>query len=1020
MKTTSIITLGLVALLAGAQSANAQGVTGTIQGMVRSEAGAPLEGVNVVVVGTRIGAQTRADGRYQIAQAPAGQVIVRASRIGFAQRELQVTVTAGGSVTANFDLRTAAVTLEQVVVVGYGTQTKRDLTGSVASVSSNDIATLPVPRVDQAISGLVSGVQVQTTNTEPGSSMRIRVRGGNSLSGNNEPLVVVDGVIGADLNQINPSDIQSVDILKDASATSIYGARGANGVILVTTKKGEAGQVRFEYNGYTGVQNVAKTIDVLSAPEFALLYMRNPSHDLSITYDTTEAGLAALATTDWQGAVYQSAPMRNNEIRVSGSNGGTSIMTSASLFQQEGVVRNSDFSRGSLRFNLDQDIGKRLRFGTRSTYSRSVGNEVRVNDGYGSGGGPVTMMALRFAPTISVYDSLGAYSGPLFPSQSMDNPAAIVDLRDDKTTTDYLLGNIFGEFDLMKGLAFRSSLAYTSRGSLHQRYSSRLLRQTFGSGQANIDNSSRQTWLTENTLTFKRTFLTKHDVTLLGGFTAQETRNAGSSEQGVGFASDLLGYSRLNLADTVTGSSSASLERLASFLGRLNYTLSGKYLLTATLRADGSSKFAANNKWAYFPSAAIAWRAGDEPFIQQTFPRISELKFRASVGRTGSEAIGAYQSLAAWSIGAPYAVGLTAYHNGATLSRNANPNLKWETTDQTDVGVDLGLFDNRISITADAYRKQTNNLLYTKNVPYYTGFDSYVTNIGSIQNRGLEVSIDTRSSVGEFDIRLGGNFALNRNKVTDLGGDFQQFYDGANSSLPQYKGASVVQLGEPLGNFYGWIWDGIFQDSASVANSGQAGARIGGMKLLDISGPDGVPDGKIDNYDRTILGNAQPKYTFGQNGTVTFRGLSLSYILRGVRGLTVANLNRQGMETPGSSTNMTTAVLNYWTPSNPTNDMTALGVGPYDGMTTRWLEDGSFVRLQNMTLGWDIPERYTTRIGAGKVRAYLSGQNLYTWTKYTWYDPETSSRGGSDLTLGWDDSSYPGVRTFTLGLNVGF
>jgi TonB-linked outer membrane protein, SusC/RagA family len=935
-------------------------------------------------------------------------------------REQRVTVPVGGSVTADFAFRPAAVSLEQVVVVGYGTQSKRDVTGSVASVSANDIATLPVPRVDEAISGLVPGVQVQTTNSQPGSDIRIRIRGGNSLNGNNEPLVVVDGVIGADLNEINPSDIESVDVLKDASATSIYGARAANGVILVTTKRGHPGQIRFEYNGYTGMQSTNKRIDLLTAPEFALLYMRNPSHDASIVYDTTDAGLAALATTDWQDAIYRSAPVRSNEIRVSGSSAGTSVMMSATVFQQQGVIRNSDFGRGSLRFNLDQEVNPRFRVGTRTTYSRSVGNEVRVNNGYGSAGGPVTMMALRFAPTIPGYDSTGAYSGPLLASQVMDNPAAIVDLRDDKTTVNYLLANLFGEYDIVNGLTFRTSAGYTSRGTLEQQYTSRLLRAAFGSGQANIDNSDQTTWLSENTLTYKNTFGERHAVTLLGGFTAQETRNSGSSEQGVGFASDLLGYQRLNLADTVTGGSSASMQRLASFLGRANYSLNGKYLATATFRADGSSKFAANNKWAYFPSFALAWRAGDEPFVKQHLPAISDLKIRASTGRTGSEAISAYQSLASWSVGSPYAIGTASYHNGATLSRNANPNLRWETTDQTDLGVDLGLLDNRVSLTVDAYDKRTHDLLYTKQVPYFTGFESYITNVGAIGNKGVEIAVDTRQSVGGFDVRLGGNIAFNHSKVLDLGGDTEFFLDGANSSLPQFKGASIVRVGEPLGNFYGWMWDGIFQDSAAVATSGQPGARIGGMKLKDISGPDGVPDGVIDVYDRTILGNAQPKYIFGQNGTITYNRFSLSYVLRGAQGLTVANLNRQGMETPGSSTNTLRSVLDYWSPTNPTNSMTALGVGPYDGMTDRWLEDGSFVRLQNLTVGWELPPRLSGHLGAGSARLYLSGQNLYTITGYSWYDPEVSSRGGSDLTLGWDDSNYPGSRTLTLGLNVVF
>ncbi|HKG93302.1 MAG TPA: TonB-dependent receptor, partial [Gemmatimonadaceae bacterium] len=1017
MRATSVRLVGLAALLAsvaglprvGAQGP--QGNPGLVQGTVRSEAGTPVPDVGVTVRGTHLGATTRGDGRYTISAVPPGTYRLRAMRIGYAMQEREVTVAAGQTATADFALAAAAVVLDQVVVVGYGTQLKRDMTGSVASVSSAEIATMPVPRVEQALSGLVPGVQVQTTNAQPGSQLRIRIRGGNSLNGSNEPLVVVDGVIGVDLNQISPNDIESVDVLKDASSTAIYGSRAANGVILVTTKRGQPGKMRFEYNGYSGAQEVTKQIDVLGAAEFARLYMRNPSRDKSVTFDTLH--LDTLPNTDWQDAVYRTAPIQNHELRVSGSTGGTRLMLSGGLFQQRGIVTGSSFDRGSLRFNLDQELGERFQVGTRVVTSRSVGNEVRVNDGYGSDGGPITMMALRFAPTIPVYDSTGGFSAPLLPSQTMDNPLAIARLRDNKTTNDYLLGNVFGEYNLMEGVALRGSVGYTAGNVLQQRYTSRLLRAAFNRGQANIDNTHRTTWLAENTLTLQRTLWGRHDVTLLGGMTVQQTRRSASAEEGKGFTSDLLGYRRLNLAEEVNGTSSASLERQLSYLGRANVSLWGKYLLTGTFRADGSSKFAVNNKWAYFPSAAVAWRASDEPFLRGLAPVLSELKLRTSYGRTGSEAINAYQSMGAWTIGSIYAIGTTLFRNGASPGRNSNPNLRWETTDQYDAGVDLGLFDNRVSVTADVYHKKTHDLLYQKQVAYYTGFESYVANIGKVQNRGLEVALDTRHAVGPFQLRLGGNVALNRNKVLDLGGDREFFLAGANGSLPLIRDGAIVRVGEPLGNFYGYISDGIFQNAATAAASGQVGAVAGSDRLRDLNG-----DGKITIDDRTVLGNAQPKYTFGQNGSLGYRALTLNWLLRGVQGNEVVNLNRQGMVTPGGSSNMLREVLNYWTPANPTNAMTGLGVAPNSNMISRWVEDGSFVRLQNVTLGWDVPSRLTTRVGMGQLRLYASGQNLATWTKYSWYDTEASSRLTSDRTisdmeLGWDDSSYPGVRTVT-------
>jgi len=1017
MKAVHRLSLALVIGLLTAVPLAAQAPTGTITGrVVDSTTQQPLSDVSVVVDGTRRGAVTGADGTFTIGAVPAGSQTVRVRRIGFNAPPQVIVVPEGGTVSATFALDRRAVTLEEVVTVGYGTQSRRDVTGSIASVSSEQIATIPVPRVDEALSGLVPGVQVQTTNAQPGSELRIRVRGGNSLSGDNSPLVVVDGVISADLNQISPGDIATIDVLKDASATAIYGARASNGVILVTTKRGQAGKMRVSYNGYTGTQETTKHIDLLTADQFALLYMRNPNHDKSITFDT----LASMPTTDWQNAVFRTAPMRSNEISVSGSTGGTSLLASGSMFSQDGIVRQSDFSRGTLRFNLDQDVGSRVRLGTRVTYSQSVGNAVRVNDGYGSAGGPVTMTTLRFAPTIPIYDSLGNYSAALLPSQQFDNPLAIVNLRNNKSTTDYLLGNLFGEYDIFHGLTYRSSVAYTSSSNLNQQYTSRLLLAALNQGHANVANGDRTSFLAENTLTLHRSIGDKNDFTLLGGFTAQSTHNAANAEDGIGFTSDQLGYNRLNLAQTITGTSSSSLERLLSFIGRANYSLAGRYLLTATMRADGSSKFAVNNKWAYFPSMGLAWRLGDEAFFKRMLPAVSDLKLRASTGRTGSEAISAYQSLASWSIGSAYAIGKTTFHNGANPNRNANPNLKWETTNQFDAGVDLGLFENNLTFTVDTYKKRTHDLLYAKLVPYYTGFESFVTNIGAVQNKGVEFAVDTRHRFGAVDVDLGYNISANRSKVLSLGGDTEFLLDGVNSSLPRFRPAAIVRVGEPLGNFYGYIWNGIFQNQAEVDASGQAGAVIGGMKLKDVSGPNGVPDGIIDTFDRTILGNAQPRYIFGQTGSVSYRRLSLNYVLRGAKGFMVANLNRQGMETPGNGSNQLPSVLNYWSPTNPTNSMTGLGIDPYDGMTSRWLEDGSFVRLQNLTLGLDLPTGFSSRLGTQRLRLYLSGQNLKTWTKYSWYDPEVSSRGTSDLSLGWDDSSYPATRTFTFGVNVGF
>jgi len=1014
MRATSVCLVGCVAMLAAA-GASAQDTTGTITGVVRAkDTEVLLYGAIVQVVKTRIRVETDAQGGYTLRGLASGSYHLRVQALGYTPADTTVVLRGAERVTLDFRLPPSAIELNPVVSIGYGTVRKKDLTGSASSVNGTEIETNPVERAEQALAGRVPGMQVQTTNAQPDAELRIRVRGGNSLAASNTPLVVIDGVVGADLSLINPNDIETFDILKDASATAIYGARGGNGVIMVTTKSGR-GPIHLDYSSYVGMQDVTKHIDVLNANQFALLYMRNPTHNTSVTFDT----LTQLQTTDWQNVAYRAAPIQNHELRISGSTEDTRLMFSANWYDQQGVLLGSDVTRGSLRFNLDQNVGARFRLGTRATYSRTVANDARVNDGYGSAGGPVTMETLRFAPTIPVYDANGNFSGPLFPGAN-DNPLAIIDLRQDQTTRGYGIGTLFGEFDVARGLTLRSSLSYTANDFLEQQYTSRLLQAALNQGQANVNNSTSITWLSENTATLHRTLGRKHDFTVVGGWSAQQTDNTANNAQGVGFTNDILGYNRLNVAQTVTGGSSASRHRLLSFFGRLTYSFAGKYLVTATMRDDGSSVFAVNNKWALFPSAAVAWRASDEPFLRKLAPALSELKLRLSGGRSGSEAIGSYNSLAAWSIGSPYAIGTTTLFNGATINRFANPGLHWETTTQYDLGLDLGLFDNRVTLTADAYDKTTSYLLYNKLLPYFTGFNDYVTNVGKVRNRGLELALDTRPATGAVQVRLGGTFSLNRNKVLDLGGDQEFFLAGANSSLPNIRDGAIVEVGQPLGNFYGYVFDGIFQSQAEVTASNQGAAlkaQVGGEKLKDLNG-----DGKVDpDHDRTILGNAVPRYLFGITGAVTHKGLSLSWIVRGALDFQIVNLNRMGMETPGGSSNMLASVLNYWTPTNPTNTMTGLGIAPSSSiMTSRWVEDGSFIRLQNVTLQWELPARWTDHFSMQHLRFYVSAQNILTATRYSWYDPEVSSRGVGDLDLGWDDSSYPGVRTITVGTTVTF
>jgi TonB-linked SusC/RagA family outer membrane protein len=998
----------VVALMLGAVPASAQ-TTGRIAGVVTDAAnGTPLPGAQVTVSGGRGRTVTGADGRYQLGGIPAGTHTVTVSLIGRTTREQSVSVSAGGEVTLNVQLAVQALVLDEIVAVGYGTQRRADVTGSVVSVQAEQIAEQPVTRVDQALAGRAPGVDVITTNNQPGAQMRIRVRGGNSLTGGNDPLVVLDGVLGADLNQVNPTDIASIEVLKDASATAIYGARGANGVLIVTTKTGRPGETRINYAGYYGVQSVANRLDLLTAEEQATLINANPNLTLRFD-DPSSLGRG----TDWQGVIFDDAAQQSHELSLSGGADRTRYRLSGSWLEQQGVVRTSGFNRATLNLNLDQTVTERFRAGTRLTYSRSRADGVRVNDGYGSQGGTVTASALGFSPIVPVYNDAGGYSGPLVAGATVDNPLAILRERSDETTRNYLLGNVFAEYDLVSGLTFRSSFSYRSNERLTERYASRLLLAAAGVGQANVDNVRNTDWLSENTLTLQRDVFGGHSLNVLAGVTAERERNYGTFATGRGFPSDLLGTDGLALASERTLSAFDNDVSLLSMLGRVNYSIGGRYLFTVSGRADGASKFAENNKWAFFPSAAVAWRVSEESFMDAV-PVVNDLKLRFSYGEVGNQAINPYQSLAAYSNGNQYAWGTSFFTNGVLPSRLANPNLKWETTTQYDVGADLRLFDNVVGITADWYLKRTRDLLYSKQLPSHTGFTSQIQNIGSLENRGFELAIDAENFVGPVEVRLGANVSVNRNKVLELGGDEQFTAAGANNALPRFAGSSLVRVGEPVGNFYGYVWDGIFQSTEEAAASGQTGAVAGGDRIRDLN-----DDGVINELDRTILGNALPEYTWGFNGTVRYGIADLSFAFRGMQGNELVNLTRHSLSTPGGTGNQLASTQDYWSAANPTNSMTGIGIGPYDGMTSRWVEDGSFLRLQNVTVGIEVPEGLRRAFARRSMRLYLSAQNLYTWTDYTGFDPETSSRGNTDIELGWDDGNYPGTRTVTLGVNLG-
>lgn len=1058
-----------LAALAAASPASAQTATGRITGIVTDRiAGAPVANVTISVVGTPLAARTSAEGRYTIADVPAGHQRLRAARIGYAPLDQLVSVGEGQTVTVNLALQTASVTLDQVVVVGYGTQKRSDLTGSVASVTPN-VEQTPVLSLEQTLQGAAPGVMVTQASSAPGGALSIRIRGGSSVTGNNEPLYVIDGfpiendpdaqnpsdggrdasttVPSNPLAALNPSDIESIEILKDASATSIYGARGANGVIMITTKHGQSARPRFTIDTYTGTQSVAHRYDLLNTKQFvdfANAYATNAGSALPFP---TPQSIDSLPNTDWQSLIFRSAPIANLQVGLNGGGAGanaTRYALSGGVFQQQGVVINSGFKRISLRGNIDQTVGDNFRLGSTVTLSR-VNSSFVPTDGSLNGGAGAVGAALNYFPFLTVRQSNGAYTlmGQNSPSglgaSNIPNPVSLANDVTDKLGDTRVLANAFGEYDFWKDFKFRvnvgSDLSSRSRDTYFPRTT---LQGSQTNGYAKRGQTQTTNFLNENLLTYSHAFSTNHAVDAVAGYTRQQSDLTSSQIQNSNFVSDIDVFENMG-AGTQTGgpqvSSGHTRWTLASYLGRVNYTLLNRYLFTVTGREDGSSRFGADHQWGFFPSAAFGWRVTDEPFMQK-YSAIELLKFRASYGLAGNPSIRPYQSMA-HLVPEQYTFGGTVVP-GYYTSIIGNPDLGWETTRQLDLGVDLGLYGGRVSFTGDLYRKKTNDLLLAVNLPFESGFGSALQNAGSVQNNGYELGLTVTLLDGKSH-KLGWtstlNYSHNKNRVLNLGGVNQIFASSVNSDLKLL--GSLIQVGQPLGVFYGYRAAGLLRDSASAAAYTAQVKPISGskwnpgdVKLLDIAGkPDSLgrptgPDRIVDSNDRTIIGDPNPKFNAGWSNTFTFGRFSLNAMMDAVYGNKILNLNSIRLEAGSPATNIiANRYLDAWTAQNENADYPRVNFTPGtigSDITSDLLEDGSFLRLRAVTLDVALPDRLLSRYGLTSVRAYVTGANLITWTHYSGFNPDVSSLGIGNVNRGIDVGAYPLARTVTFGINLAY
>jgi TonB-dependent starch-binding outer membrane protein SusC len=1069
----------MIAALAVPFAVHAQVQTGRITGTVTvAPGGQPLAGANVLIVGTDIRAGVSPEGRFTLPNVPAGTHQVRVQRIGYAPQTQTVVVAAGQTVSLTVSLTAQAVQLSEVVSVGYGTQSRRDVASAVTNVQLDAIQRAPIATIDQALQGTAPGVQVTTGSGEPGGALSIRVRGTSSITGNSEPLYVIDGfpiendfdaastgtggrgsanVTGNNpLVSLNPSDIESISILKDASATAIYGARGANGVVIITTKQGRGTRPQFGVDAYVGQQSVAKTYDMLNAAEY-MEYANAFGQGSSTPYTPFPAAvrdsiLRSGVNTNWQDEIFRTAPVKNFQLSVRGATSAASptrYNLSGGLFDQDGIVVGSGLSRLSTRLNINQALGARVEFGGSFSASQARSKAVPTAGQQNANAGAISA-AIQYAPILPVrradgtytyiYDdvrALGAGATQLDPPQTPNPVSLAMEVRDSLRDTR-LLGNVFAQGQVIPGLTARVSLGadYADRWR-YTYYPRTTLRGQQANGEAIRVSNSNGSWINENTLTYQRQF-GRHDVTVLGGYSRQRSDVDRENMSNSNFVSDITGYFDIGAGTQAGGpsvGSSRTTQTLESWLSRVNYVFGDRYIATLTYRTDGSSRFASGRKWGAFPSAALAWRVSSEPWFGR-LRWVDDLKLRTAYGVVGNPSIRPYQSLASLS-DQGYSFGGTPV-SGYYPSAVGNPNLSWETTRELDVGLDLAFLD-RFALTADYYTKKTTDLLLQVLLPSETGFSGALANRGSVTNRGFELGLDARLVGAErgdgFRWRANLNFATNRNEVLDLGGaGVPEVLITTDYNLPGQR----VIVGKPIGTFYGFRSLGIIRDSAAAAkvtytNFNGGRYQAGDVLVADIAGAkdtlsDGriidIPDGRITLDDRTDIGDPTPDFTAGLTSTFSWRRLELTGLLQGQFGGKVLNVNRIRTESSPRVNVSRERFIEAWSPTNPDGKFPAIGENPNqvgtNNFTSALLEDASFVRLRTLTLSYVLPPS-ALRVGNfSGARVYVTGANLLTLTDYSGFDPDVSGASVSNLNRGIDIGAYPTARTITIGASVNY
>lgn len=1031
-----------------------------ISGIIVDENKEPLPGVNVLVKGFAAGTSTDFDGNFLL-KIPDGGTELEISYTGYLTQIVPITEQSNYQVQLVVDNNL----LEEVVVIGYGTVRKSDLTGAVSSVKVEETVARQSTTVDQLLAGRAAGVQVIQNGT-PGAGVSVRIRGGSSLRGNNEPLYVVDGVIvssaGEDaanpdssgssvqesqsgLNGINPRDIESMEILKDASATAIYGSRGANGVVLITTKKGRKGQAKINAYTNTSVSVIDKKFDMLNALDYAryrneaqILGGNNPSYHIEDgEVYPIESGVASdtpAEQVDWQDEIYKPGFSTQAGVSISGGSDTGNYYVSFGFNDQGGIVDNSRFQSGDIRLNMSQQLNEKLKMDVR--LSGFQGNGEFAQDGDRTSG------QRSFISNVLTYRPLIVTDEDDLQDLEVSNPYSWINDYEDISTESRFFANVAFTYDLpVKGLKYKFQTGGNKRYKERRRfYGLTTFAGKAVNGSLGVSKLEATSYQINNLLQYNRTFDKKHRINGVLGITYDVRNNNNEIYQVADFSTVEFRHEQPKFAQLILTPNEAIIQetQLMSYLGRVNYTLNNKYIFTGSFRVDGSSKFTEGNKYGFFPSASFAWKMHQENFMQSQ-STINELKFRLGWGQIGNQAISPYQT--ASNYGSDL-YGTASNGTGvAFIPLNIqNPDLTWETTEQFNTGFDFGFWNNRVTATVDAYIKETDDLLQQVNIPRSTGFGSMLINRGSLENKGIEFALSgTAIHTDDFRLDISGNIAFNKSKITKLGipdadviidGETQQrsYYLGQNVSTGTYfkSPANIFIEGEEVGLFYGYETDGIYQegDPINVSNT-----QVGDIRIIDQltedTDNDGIPDagdGVIDGKDRTIIGNPNPDFIFGLNLNMEYKRFNLSMLFNGSSGNEIANGNLlRTTSLPGNGSNaLATAYHNAWRPERPSNLFPRVNYDKENGaaaVTDRIIEDGSYFRMSNITLGYDVP------VGDGVIESmnlYASGINLFTITGYSGYNPEITSFLNNANIVGVDWNGLPNVSTVTFGVNVNF